>query len=185
MRKRLAILFVLPILACASTPEPEPALPGGVVVVPHEKGRLFGGRATYVVDVPLARMEEVVLDFDSQAAYRPMVVEARSLTAGPKGGTVFYRFRGSLGVEPRATCVYAVEDEGETWTLTFRMTDSSMTLRALEGSFSLRSVDGGKKTLVEQTFLVSAIVMNRESLLEELRTDAEAIRAHAEAARGE
>lgn len=166
--------------ACASTPDPEPALPAGVVVVPLEKGRLVGGEATWVAEVPRERVVEALLDFESQPAYRPSVLEARSIERGPEGGTVAYRFRGRLGIAARATCVYTIEESEMEWVLAFRMTDPSIALWALEGEFRLRSVRGGGATLVGQRFLVSLLSVNRADLLEELAADAAAIRTYLE-----
>ena len=180
MLGRTLCLAALLVAACASTPDPEPVLPGEIVVSPLEEGRLYGGQAVYVVDAPRDVMEAVVLDFDGQAAYRPTILEARGLTAGPNGGTVRFKFRGSLGVDPEAECVYTIVEEDGGWALDYRMVDSSMVLWGLSGGFRLRSVKDGAATLVAQRFLVSALAVNRTELLNEFRRDALAIKRHAE-----
>jgi hypothetical protein len=175
----ILLLAFLP-LACRSTSEEEPALPVGIVVAPREEGRLFGAEATYLVHVPIEHMEKVLLDFGSQADFRTIVLESKPLTVGPKGGSVYFRFRGALGIDPRATCTYAISEEEGAWHLAFEMGDSSLTLWTLKGSFELRSVDGGSETLVVQRFFVSAIRIDRDELLDDLRRDAGEIRDHAE-----
>jgi hypothetical protein len=177
--RRLVVLAAAALAAaCAATPEPP--IPTGIAVTPLEEGRLSGGRAVYAVDAPLSAARDVILDFPSQADFRPTVVKAESLEAGETGGTVRFTFQGLLGVQPEATCDYAVEETDDGVRISFVMTDPSFTLSALRGSFELTSVAGGAKTLVDQRTVVSALMMNRRRFLEELREDAAAIRAEIE-----
>jgi len=175
-----AALTVLLLAACASAPPPEPEYTDEIRVTPLEVGRMYGGRAQYLVDAPLATVRELILDFEAQAEFRPMILEATSVSRRNDGGEVVYRFRGLAGIDPNADCRYEMEGDGDRFDLTYEMTDSSMALWGLNGGFSLRAVDGGRKTLVRQEFLLSAIMMDRRRLLEDLRLDAAAIRARAE-----
>ena len=73
------------------------------------------------------------------------------------------------------------DDETGVVVIRYEMTDPGMTIWGLKGGFELRPVRKGTRTLVNQHFLVSAIMMNRESFIQELRRDAEAIRRKGEA----
>jgi len=178
--KNLGLIVLLAVsAACASTPEEPPVLTN-IAVSPLEQGRLKGGRAHYTIDAPPAVVKKVILDFESQAEFRPMVKEARLLNRTEEGGEVYFRFRGMVGITPEADCVYAVEEDGDVWRLSYKMTSSSFALWALNGSFELVPQDGGRKTFVRQQFLVSAIIMDHAKQLEELKVDAASIRDRAE-----
>ena len=179
MKTAAMILLAIATVACASTPKDPPEL-ANVVVSPLEEGRLRGGRAHYTVDAPPAIVREVVLDFEHQADFRPMVKEARLISANEDGGEVYFRFRGMVGIQPEANCIYMVETDGDRWTLTYQMTSPSFALWALNGSFELIPQKGGVKTFVRQQFLVSALIMNSGQLLRELKIDAASIRDRAE-----
>jgi len=176
-------VLLLGLGACASTPKDPPVL-ANIVISPLEEGRTYGGRAHYTVDAPPAVVRGVILDFDHQADFRPMVREARLVSETEDGGEVYFRFRGQVGISPEANCVYVVEEEDDAWKLTYQMTSPSLALWALNGSFTLVPQRGGTKTFVRQEFLVSAIIMNHEQLLRELRVDAASIRDRAEALAG-
>jgi len=180
MKTAAMILLAAGAVACASTPKDLPVLTN-VVVSPLEEGRLQGGRAHYTIDAPPAVVREVVLDFEHQADFRPMVKEARHVSRNEDGGEVYFRFRGMVGIQPEANCVYMVETDGDRWTLTYQMTSPSFALWALNGSFEVIPQQGGTKTFVRQQFLVSAIIMNQGQLLQELKIDAASIRDRAEA----
>jgi len=180
MKMAVMILMVVGAAACSSTPK-DPPLLANIVVSPLEEGRLYGGRAHYTVNAPPAVVREVVLDFESQAEFRPMVKEARLVSQNEDGGEVYFRFRGMVGIKPEANCVYMVESDGDRWTLTYQMTSPSFALWALNGSFELLPQKGGTKTFVRQQFLVSAIIINQGQLLQDLRVDAASIRDRAEA----
>jgi hypothetical protein len=155
--------------------------PADIRVVPLERGRLLGGRAIYAIHAPISFVRDEILDFASQADFRPMVLEARPLFAGEDGGEVYFRFRGDFGIEPEARCRYTVEEEeGESVDIRYEMVDPSIALRALKGGFLLRSIRDGEYTFVQQEFLVSALIMDRQAMLAELEADADAIRARVE-----
>ena len=181
-RAGLLALLALPVLAgaCASTPEQEPVAPVGIVVTPLESGRLAGGRAVFAVNAPRDVVRDEILDFAAQPAYRPTILEATPLAVREDGGTVLFRFRGVMGVDPEATCDYVVVETEEAVVIRYEMTDPSMALWALKGGFVLRRADGGAKTVIDQSFLLSALMVNRRQLLDDLRADAAAIRAHFE-----
>lgn len=179
MRTPIVLAAALAFGACVTPVTREPRLPSGVVVVPVEEGRLFGGEVTYGVPVPPAVMEKVILDFKSQGEFRPMVVSAEPVTTSPDGGTVLFRFRGMAGIDPEATCNYTVRQSGKIWRLAFDMRNSSVSLWALKGSFVVKPAKKGTASLVRQRFLLSAIVMDRQKLLEDLAADARAFRKRA------
>ncbi|MCU0725402.1 MAG: hypothetical protein MUE73_06380 [Planctomycetes bacterium] len=166
--------------ACASAPEPAPEIPAGIAVTPIERGRTFGGEAVYAVAAPLDLVVREILDFPAQAAYRPTVLEARSMEAGENGGTVAFRFRGALGYEPEATCAYTVERTEGAVAIRYEMTSPSLALWLLRGGFALSSIDAAH-TRIRQDFQVSALVMDQARLLDDLRRDAKAIADHLEA----
>jgi hypothetical protein len=167
------------LVACASTPK-EPPLLANIVVSPLEEGRLQGGTAHYTVDASPAIVREVILDFESQEEFRPMVKEARLVSVNEDGGEVYFRFRGMVGIQPEANCVYVVEEDGDRWRLTYQMTSPSFALWALNGTFDIVPQKNGTKSFVRQQFLVSAIIMNQGQMLDELRVDAASIRDRAE-----
>lgn len=183
----LALLAaVLP--ACGtSPPKRDPVYPRSVVVTEYDDAQTMGGRARYVVKAPFEVVRETILDFPAQKDFRPMVLSAEPISWEEGGGEVRFQFKGVMGLNPVADCMFTEEyDEGIS-KIKFEMINRSMTLRALQGAFEIRSIKGGRETLVTQEFLVAALMMNRESLLADLKADAEAIRAEAErraAARG-
>jgi hypothetical protein len=180
MHRRSLLLTVAAVTALACATPPEPAVPEGIAVTPMDEGRLVGGRAVFAVDAPVAVARDTLLDFESQASFRPMVVEAKQVEAREDGGTVFFRFHGALGVQPQATCAYTVEEAGDGVVIRTEMTDPSFALWALRGGFLLKPVEGGRRTLIDMQFLVSALAINRQRLLRDLHADAAAIRAEIE-----
>ena len=138
------------------------------------------GTTPISVDAPPAIVREVILDFESQEDFRPMVKEARLVSENEDGGEVYFRFRGMVGIQPEANCVYLVEEDGDRWRLTYQMTSTSFALWALNGSFEVIPQKNGTKTFVRQQFLVSAIIMNQGQMLQDLRVDAASIRDRAE-----
>ncbi len=174
----VAISVLLLPAACTLSPDPGPVVPVGITVVPRESGRHIGAQATYAIEAPLEVVRREVLDFDSQA-YRPIVTEARTLSAGPEGGECYFLFRRTLGVAPEAVCTFTVAEEGETVLVRYEMTNSSLALMGLSGGFDLTPLGEGR-TLVRQEFLLSALMVSRASLVEDLRTDAASIREHIE-----
>ncbi|MHC4861649.1 MAG: SRPBCC family protein [Planctomycetota bacterium] len=176
------VLTAALLLGCAATPEHEP--PVGVEITPLTEGRYYGGRAVYAVEAPLETVKDLLLDFPSQAEFRPTVREAEVVSTREGGGIVRFKFRAG-GFDPVATCRYTVVHDRKSGDVAIRyvMTDPGVALWGLRGGFDLRPLAGGPHTLVDQHFLVSAIMMNRERFLEELRRDAEAIRDRAESAR--
>jgi hypothetical protein len=172
----LRALLVLSLVACSSTPPPEPPELRNITVTPLERSRTYGGRAFYTVDAPLEVVRDVILDFDSQAEFRPMVEESKQVSRSENGGEVNFKFRGMVGYQPEADCVYSYEEDERSFRLTFKMTSPGFALWSLDGGFALTRQAGGRKTFVRQEFLVSAIVINHEELLRDLKIDAAAIR---------
>jgi len=181
MMNRAALLVAALLVGCASAPEDEPDMPAGIEISSQSEGRYFGGRAVYVIDAPIEGVTELLLDFPSQAEFRPTVKEAEIVSTSEGGGVVRFEFRAG-GFDPVATCRFTVDRDEESGAVAIRyvMTDPGLTLWGLKGGFDLRPLSDGRRTLVEQRFLVSAIMLNRESFLEELRRDAQAIRERAE-----
>jgi hypothetical protein len=181
MTSKAALLLTAILVGCASTPEQEPDPPVGIEISSQSEGRYFGGRAVYVIDAPIDEVTTLLLDFPSQAEFRPTVKEAEIVSTSEAGGVVRFEFRAG-GFDPEATCRFTVDRDEETGAVAIRyeMTDPGITLWGLKGGFDLKPLSGGRRTLVEQSFLVSAIMMNRERFLRELRLDAQAIRERAE-----
>ncbi len=176
----LSCIVVVGLVGCRSMPEPPPPAPVGVAVTPLEEGRLVGGRAVFLVEAPLDHVVDMILDFPSQADYRPMVIDAQVLSTTETGGEVIIQFKGGGGVDPRATCRYTVErdeDEGRV-DLAYEMIDRSMALWALKGGFVFRARPDGT-THVSQVILLSAILLDRQRILRDLADDARAIQARA------
>ena len=58
-----------------------------------------------------------------------------------------FKFRGKVGIQPVADCVYSFEEDEESFVLTYKMTSPGFALWSLDGGFALRRQAGGKKTL--------------------------------------
>jgi hypothetical protein len=132
------------------------------------------------VDAPLEVVKGVILDFDRQSEFRPMVRESKLVSRSEKGGEVNFKFRGKVGYQPEAECIFSYEEDERQFRLTFKMTSPGFALWSLDGGFTLVRQDGGRKTFVRQEFLVSAIMINHEELLRDLKIDAGAIRDRCE-----
>jgi hypothetical protein len=165
---------------CETTPPPEPPLMTGIAVTALDKGRLTGGRAVYSAHVPIEIARAVILDFDHQAEFRPAVAEARTIASSPQGGQVFFKFAPKMGIDVNATCDYTVTELDGAVRIEYEMTDSSFALWAMRGAFTLASTGGGEWTAIDQEVLISALVSNREALLDDLRADAAAIQKRME-----
>ncbi len=178
--RRTALLLAFLLAGCAGTPAPAPTPGRGVLVTPLEKGRLFGGRAEYVVDAPLARVRAVLTDFAHQAEFRPSVIESESLAHAEDGGIVRFRISGLAGLNPDVVCRWREEREDGRVLIRYEMIRSTFALGAFRGSFLAASLGESGRTLIVQEVLVSALVMNREKFLADLAVDAEAIRRRIE-----
>ena len=93
-------------------------------------------------------------------------------------GTVQFRFTGMLGINPLVTCSFTVTDDEDTGmiVISYETTEPTLTIRALAGSFTIQPLQDGRRCLVTQEFVVAALIMDKDRLLDELKTDALAIR---------
>ncbi len=170
-----ALLLATALLSsgCGSTPAP-PA--PGITFRPILVEDGLAAITDFVAAAPFERVRAVLLDFDRHAVFRPGMLETEVLEKRDDNtGSIRFRMRGILGVNPVATCDLTLHERKGWLTLYYELTDSDIGISFLAGRYTLAARDENHTHFQSEAWL-DAWLVTQDRYFEYLKDDAKAFR---------
>ena len=169
-----ALLAIALLTAGCSSTLPPPA--EGITFRPIVVEDGLAAVTEFTVAAPLDRARAVLMDFNRHADFRPGMLESEILEIRDDNtGSIRFRMRGILGVNPVATCELTLREREGWWTLYYELTDSDIGISFLAGRFTLTARDP-EHTHVMSEHWVDAWLITQDAYFVYLIDDAEALR---------
>ncbi len=170
-----ALLLATALLTSACGSPPKPPAPG-ISFRPFVVEEGLAAISDFVAKAPFERAKAILLDFNRHADFRPGMLETEILEIRDDStGSIRFRMRGILGVNPVATCELTLRERKGWLSLYYELTDSDIGISFLAGRFTLAARDENH-THVQSEAWLDAWLVTEARYFEYLKDDAEAIR---------